>query len=78
MVATTDIAAVAAQLLDGDDPTGRRVRYVLGPRDITLVEASAILGDAIGRPELPYYVQFSEDDARKAMAGIMSTDLMEQ
>lgn len=76
MTATRDIATAATELLAANDFTGHGVHYILGPRDYSFVEATAILGAAIGRPDLPY-VQFPEDEARKAMAGMMSTALME-
>lgn len=76
MVATRDIAAVATELLDASDFTDRRARYILGPEDYTFQGATTILGTAIGRPDLAY-VQFPEDEARKAMSGLMSTALME-
>jgi uncharacterized protein YbjT (DUF2867 family) len=68
MVATEDIAKAAARLFLGGKFTGSRVRYLLGPRDLTLSEATRILGEAIGMPGLKY-IQFPEEDARKAMAG---------
>jgi uncharacterized protein YbjT (DUF2867 family) len=68
MVATEDIAKAAARLfLEGRFP-GDGIRYLLGPRDLTLSEATRILGDAIGMPGLQY-VQFPEEDARKALVG---------
>jgi uncharacterized protein YbjT (DUF2867 family) len=67
MVATRDIAEAAAGLLREDAPAGHAVRYLLGPRDISLSEATRILGKAIGNPDLPY-VRISEDEARNAMS----------
>jgi uncharacterized protein YbjT (DUF2867 family) len=69
MVATKDIADAAARLLLDGTFTGHTVRYLLGPRDLTMSEATRILGDAIGNPGLKY-VQFPEEEARKAMAGM--------
>lgn len=69
MVATKDIAEAASRLLVEGNFTGRSVRYLLGPRDLTLAGAARILGEAIGRPELKY-VQFPEEEARKAMLGM--------
>jgi uncharacterized protein YbjT (DUF2867 family) len=67
MVAKRDIGDLAAALLlDAAAPAG--TRYVLGPRDYTQAEATAILGAAIGRPELPY-VPFPPDDFRGALLG---------
>ena len=68
MVATEDIARAAARLFLAGKFTGSKVRYLLGPGDLTLDEATRILGEAIGKPGLKY-VQFPEEDARKALAG---------
>ena len=68
MVATRDIAAKAAELLAGDTPDNHAVQYLLGPRNYSLAEATAAIGQAIGRPELPY-VAFSYEDAKKGMLG---------
>jgi uncharacterized protein YbjT (DUF2867 family) len=68
MIATADVASTAALLFVEGIFHGHTVRYLLGPRDLTMSEATRILGDAIGKPGLQY-VQFSEEDARKAMAG---------
>ena len=68
MVATKDIAAKAAELLATDKPESPAVQYLLGPRDYSLAEATAAIGQSIGRPELPY-VAFSYEDAKKGMVG---------
>lgn len=68
MVATKDIAAKAAELLASDQAGNRAVQYLLGPRNYSLAEATTALGQAIGRPELPY-VAFSYEDAKKGMVG---------
>jgi hypothetical protein len=65
MVATRDIAARAAELLAGSIENGR-VEYLLGPQNYSQQDATTALGQAIGRPELPY-VQFSYDDAKQGM-----------
>jgi uncharacterized protein YbjT (DUF2867 family) len=74
MIATRDIgAAAAAALLEG---SMRRVsaQELLGPRDYTMAEAAAILGRAIGRPDLAY-AQFPYADAERALLGMgMSPD----
>ncbi len=69
MVATKDIADEAVRLLLAENILGHSVRYLLGPRDLTLSEATRILGEAIGKPDLGY-VQFPEDAARKVMIGM--------
>ncbi len=77
MIATKDIADAAARLLVFGTFSGHSVRYLLGPRDLTLQEATRILGEAIGRPELKY-LQFPEDETRKAMRGMgMSESVVE-
>ena len=68
MVATKDIAAKAAELLAGDTLANHAVHYLLGPRNYSLAEATAAIGQAIGRPDLPY-VAFSYEDAKKGMVG---------
>jgi uncharacterized protein YbjT (DUF2867 family) len=64
MIATKDIAASAAERLVMRDFAGKRVQDLLGQRDLTLEEATAVIGRAIGKPELRY-VQFTYDDAAK-------------
>ena len=54
MVATRDVAAVAAEALRLRDWDGVVVRELLGPRDLTYAEATRIIGEAIGQPELRY------------------------
>jgi uncharacterized protein YbjT (DUF2867 family) len=61
MIATSDIAEAAAQALLAGDFSGFVVRELLGPRDLTMAEANGIIGDAIGKPDLPY-VQFPYED----------------
>ena len=69
MVTTRDVAAVAAAYLAEPTFAGYHVRPLLGPRDYTLAEASALLGAAIGRPDLPYVV-FPYEGLRQ---GLMDT-----
>ena len=54
MVATRDVADVAAAALRARDWTGFVVREVSGQRDLTFGEVTAIIGERIGRPGLPY------------------------
>lgn len=58
MIATRDIADVAAQALLARDWSGVVVRELLGPRDLSYAEATNILGARIGKPDLAY-VQLS-------------------
>ena len=66
MTATADIAAAAADALTTPSLTGVEVRELLGERDLTYAEAAAILGEALGRPGLPY-VQLPEADMEAAL-----------
>ena len=61
MIATRDIADVAARALKARDWTGVVVRELLGPRDLTYEEATRIIGAHIGKPDLKY-VQFPYAD----------------
>ncbi|MDI5979732.1 NmrA family NAD(P)-binding protein [Amycolatopsis magusensis] len=54
MIAARDIAEVAADALRKRDWTGVVVRELLGERDLSYLEATRILGEAIGLPQLPY------------------------
>jgi uncharacterized protein YbjT (DUF2867 family) len=54
MIATRDIAAVAAELLRARNFTGTNTRELLGPRDYAMQEATSIIGAAIGKPKLSY------------------------
>src|ERR671916_2171662 len=61
MIATTDIAAVAAAALRERSWSGVVVRELLGPRDLTYTEATAAIGAAIGQPNLQY-VQLPDEE----------------
>jgi uncharacterized protein YbjT (DUF2867 family) len=74
-IATRDIGAVAARRMGALDWTGREVHELHGQRDLTMAEVTAVLGRAIGRPELRY-VAFPYADAEKGMiAAGLSPDL---
>jgi Predicted nucleoside-diphosphate-sugar epimerases len=66
MVATKDIAAVAAKYLLSLTFKGNTIQYVLGPKDYTQEEITNVIGREIDKPDLKY-VQFPYDDAVKAM-----------
>jgi hypothetical protein len=57
---------VAAKALKARDWKGIVVREPLGPRDLSYFEATRILGQRIGKPDLRY-VQFSYADEAKAL-----------
>jgi uncharacterized protein YbjT (DUF2867 family) len=69
MIATRDIAAVAAQHLLSLDFSGQSTRELLGQRDISMEEATRILGKAIAKEDLAY-VQFPYEQAEKAMVAM--------
>jgi uncharacterized protein YbjT (DUF2867 family) len=66
VIATQDIAAVAAEYLEALAFEGRHVRYLNGHRDYTMAEVTRILGASIGRPDLKY-VQFPDPVMRKGL-----------
>ncbi|MBB4865243.1 uncharacterized protein YbjT (DUF2867 family) [Pseudomonas nitritireducens] len=66
MVATQDVADAASRALRERDWQGLEIREVLGQRDISYAEATRLLGEAIGRPELPY-VQVSPAELAEAL-----------
>jgi len=75
MIATRDIASYAADRLVKKDFTGSTVQYLLGERDISMTEATEIIGRKINKPGLSY-VTFPYDDAEKAMVNMgMSPDM---
>lgn len=69
MIHTNDIAAAAIRFLADLKFSGKQAKELLGPKDTTMAETTAALGQAIGRPDLKY-VQFPYEDARKAMVGM--------
>jgi uncharacterized protein YbjT (DUF2867 family) len=67
MIATSDIARVAADVIQDTTWSGVQVRELLGPRDYSFAEAAKIIGEAAGKPV--NFVQVPADQARQAMAG---------
>ncbi len=75
MIATRDIAAYAADRLAKKDFAGSSVRHLLGQRNLSMTEATEIIGGKIGKPGLSY-VMFPYDDAEKAMVAMgLSADM---
>lgn len=74
VVHTRDIAAVATQRLLDLNFTGHSHEFVAGAADLTMVELTATVGRAIGKPDLPY-VEFTPSDAKAGMvqAGLPET-----
>src|SRR5579864_529789 len=54
MIAARDIGDAAAELLLGLDFSGKQTRELLGQRDLSMNEATSIIGKAIEKPELEY------------------------
>jgi len=66
MIATSDIASKAADLLTNRNFTGKPVRDLLGQRDLSLAEAIETIGRQLSMPDLKYK-QFSYEDAARGM-----------
>ena len=78
MIATRDIGDAAAEALLKLDFHRHQTRELLGPNDITMTEVAAIIGKAIGKPDLKY-VQAPDEQIRAAMLQMgMSEDLAGQ
>jgi uncharacterized protein YbjT (DUF2867 family) len=69
MIATRDIAAYAAEHLVRRDFTGSLVHYLLGQRDLSLIEATEIIGRKIDKPGLRY-TMFPYDEAEKSLVAM--------
>lgn len=54
MIATKDIGNYAASRLAKRDFSTHSTQELLGPRDVTMKESAAIIGRAIGKPNLAY------------------------
>lgn len=74
IVHTRDIAEVATKHLLALDFSGHTHEFVGGAADLTMEEVTATIGQAIGKPELPY-ITFSPADAKAGMeqAGLPAT-----
>jgi uncharacterized protein YbjT (DUF2867 family) len=66
MIATRDVGDYAAQRLLSLDFSGKQTRELLGERDLSMTEATAVIGRGIGKPDLRYE-QFSYDQVRHAL-----------
>lgn len=67
MIAARDVSEAAGLALRERDFDGIRVRELLGERDLTFAEATRIIGDRVGLPNLEY-VQFPYDDYAASLA----------
>lgn len=76
MINAGDIGAVAAHALLQFDFSSHQTRELLGAQDISMNEVAAIIGKAIGKPDLKY-VQAPEDQIRTGMQQMgLSPDLV--
>jgi uncharacterized protein YbjT (DUF2867 family) len=66
MIATRDVGAYAGQRLLELDFLGKQTRELLGERDLTMTEVTAVIGRAIGKPDLRY-VQFPYDQVQQVL-----------
>jgi uncharacterized protein YbjT (DUF2867 family) len=73
MIATRDIGAAAADALLRRDFHGKQTRELQGQRDLDYTEAAAIIGKAIGKPDLRY-IHAADDQVRAAMVQMGMSD----
>jgi uncharacterized protein YbjT (DUF2867 family) len=66
MIATQDVAREAAERLMRRDFTGHQTKLLLGPEDVSMREATRVIGSLLGLPELPY-VEFPPADMKGAL-----------
>src|SRR5277367_3734721 len=66
MIATRDVADYAARRLLDLDFSGKQTRELLGERDLSITEVTAVISHGIGKPDLRY-VQFSYHQMEQAL-----------
>jgi uncharacterized protein YbjT (DUF2867 family) len=66
MIATSDVGEYAAQRLLDLDFSGKQTRELLGERDLSMTEATAVIGRGIGKPDLRYE-QFPYDQLQQVL-----------
>jgi uncharacterized protein YbjT (DUF2867 family) len=66
MIATRDVGAYAGQRLLALDFSGKQTRELLGERDLTMTEATAVIARGIGKQNVSY-VQFTYDQVEQAL-----------
>jgi uncharacterized protein YbjT (DUF2867 family) len=66
MIATRDVGDYAARRLLDLDFSGKQTHELLGERDISMAEATAVIARGIGKPDLRY-VQFPYDQMQQAL-----------
>lgn len=73
MIAARDIGAYAAEALERRDFSGPTTRSLQGQRDLSMTEAAAIIGKAIGKPGLAY-MQLPDGQLRPALRQVGFSD----
>jgi uncharacterized protein YbjT (DUF2867 family) len=73
MIATRDIGAAATEALLHPSVHGKQTRELLGQRDLTYTEVTAIIGKALGKPDLKY-MQVPDDQARPVLVQMGMSD----
>lgn len=73
MIATCDIGKAAAEALLRLEFRGKQVQELHGQRDLNYIEAAAVIGQAIGKPDLKY-LQAPNDQIRAAMVKMKMSD----
>src|SRR6266852_3016482 len=66
MIATRDIGDYAARRILNLDFSGKQTRELLGERDVSMTEATAVIARGIGKPDLRY-VQFPYEQVQQAL-----------
>jgi uncharacterized protein YbjT (DUF2867 family) len=66
MIATRDVGDYAAQRLLNLDFPGKQTRELLGERDLSMTEATAVIARGIGEPDLRYE-QFPYDQVQQGL-----------
>jgi uncharacterized protein YbjT (DUF2867 family) len=66
MIATRDVGDYVAQRLLDLDFSGKQTRELLGERDLTMTEATAVIARGIGKPDLRYE-QFPYDQVQQVL-----------
>ena len=69
MIATRDVGDYAAQRLLDLDFSGKQTRELLGERDLSMMEATAVIARGIAKPDLRYE-QFPYDQVQQALTQI--------
>lgn len=78
LIATRDIGEAAAEALINFTFTGQECHELLGPADLTMSEAAAIIGKSIGRADLQYMRLADEQMQAILVKAGMSEDMAAQ